>query len=473
MNILIVDDSATIRVALERFIRKLGHQCATASDGQAGWEQFQSGAFDAVVSDWLMPGVDGLELCRRVRAAEDRPYTYFILVTALEDKQHVIEGMEAGVDDYLVKPVDPDDLKARLIAAERVSRLHRQLAHERGRLHAIVGSTPIGLLLTEGGIPVYWNSALLLLVGISDPDPHRLEQEIYASVHDAESVAEEVRELLEAGGTQAIDLHTKDGRCLEMVMFPCGVVDGQPSRGYLLRDVSREREVDRMKSEFVALASHELRTPLTTIKGYVDLLLDPGTGSLSPIQQEFAGTIQLGADRLMTLINDLLDLSRIEAGGLELARERTEVRQLVDRAAAMLRMQYESKHQQLDIEIPNHLPAVDADPDRINQVLINLLSNAYKYTPAEGRITVTARSAGEKVELSVKDTGIGMSLDDQTKLFTKFFRARNPAARKVGGTGLGLTISKSLVEMHGGSLTFESTLGEGSTFTVSLPVWRG
>src|SRR5262249_32932350 len=144
LNVLVVDDSPTTRAALQAVVRRLGHACDGADDGESGWKRFQEGAYDGVVSDWRMPGLDGLELRRLVRGAHDRPYTYFVLVTALEDKQHVIEGMQAGVDDYLVKPLDPDELRGRLIAAERVSRLHHQLAHERGRLRAIVDSTPIG-----------------------------------------------------------------------------------------------------------------------------------------------------------------------------------------------------------------------------------------------------------------------------------------------------------------------------------------
>lgn len=247
--------------------------------------------------------------------------------------------------------------------------------------------------------------------------------------------------------------------------------DGQTiGRLYAFRDVTREREVDRMKSEFVSLVSHELRTPLTSIKGYVDLLLEGEVGEVPDDQREFLGIVKSNADRLVALINDLLDISRIESGRVELKLAPLDVERTVRAVVKAMKPQIESKKQTLTVVLPPNLPALSADVDRVTQILTNLVSNAYKYTPAGGTITVSAERRGEWVSIGVKDTGIGLSPEEQEQLFTKFFRAKNRVTQEVGGTGLGLPITKTLVEMHGGQMTVTSATGKGSTFSFTLPV---
>ncbi len=241
-------------------------------------------------------------------------------------------------------------------------------------------------------------------------------------------------------------------------------------RLYAMHDVTREREVDRMKSEFVSLVSHELRTPLTSIKGYVDLLLDGEVGELAEDQVEFLGIVKASADRLVSLVNDLLDISRIESGKIELKRAPEDLTALIRQAASTLRPQIEGKRQDLVLDLPADLPPVLGDADRITQILVNLLSNAHKYTPAGGHIAVRAHAGMQQIQVQVSDTGIGLSPEEQAQLFTRFFRAHNRATQEAGGTGLGLAITRSLVEMHGGQITVESAPGQGSTFSFTLPI---
>ncbi|MBA3531997.1 MAG: GAF domain-containing protein [Ardenticatenales bacterium] len=240
-------------------------------------------------------------------------------------------------------------------------------------------------------------------------------------------------------------------------------------RLFVFRDVTHERAVDRMKSEFVAIVSHELRTPLTSIKGFVDLLVSGETGELQEEQLEFLGIVKTNADRLMDLIDDLLNLSRIETGKVELERVPVDILPLIRATVETLRRQFEGKQQQVVIEAPPALPQVLADSDRLIQILTNLLSNAHKYTPAGGKITITAQAMQEQMAVSVQDTGIGLSPEDQGKLFTRFFRARNRSTQEVGGTGLGLAITRSLVQLHEGDIVVRSAPNEGSTFTFTLP----
>jgi signal transduction histidine kinase len=230
------------------------------------------------------------------------------------------------------------------------------------------------------------------------------------------------------------------------------------------------RQANEAKSEFVSFVSHELRTPMTSICGYAELLQKGIAGPLTPQQGEFVRTVRNNAQRMEILVSDLQDISRLEAGKLYLEMEPTRLTDALDNALQATQAQIADRSQALTVDVPEDLPPVLADRARLAQILINLLSNAYKYTPEGGEIRVRAWLEGTHVHLAVSDTGIGMSEEDQARLFTKFFRSEDPAVREVAGTGLGLCIVKNLVEVQGGEIAVESELGVGTTFTFTVPV---
>jgi signal transduction histidine kinase len=238
----------------------------------------------------------------------------------------------------------------------------------------------------------------------------------------------------------------------------------------LAEENRRVQEVNQLKSEFVSLVSHELRTPLTAISGYLDLLTEVPGDQATAKQQELLGIVKRNAERLVELIDDLLDLSRIESGKVELRITAVDIVSVITEVVGLLGPQIEAKGQHLSFDRTQSLPAVAGDAERVRQIVINLLSNAQKYTPQGGRIWLTGRAEDGWVCIDVRDNGIGLSPDEQAHLFDKFFRARRPATQSVEGTGLGLPITRVLVEMHGGELTVTSAPGEGSTFTFTLPV---
>jgi len=201
----------------------------------------------------------------------------------------------------------------------------------------------------------------------------------------------------------------------------------------------------------------------------VDLVVDGEAGEINETQRGFLGIVQSNTDRLVGLINDLLDISRIEAGRLELNITTVPLDPVIREVAASLRNQIEEKKLSLELALPQEPIQVRADRARITQVLTNLLSNAYKFTPEGGKISVSAEVTNGQVQVDVADTGTGISAQDQKKLFTKFFRVDSSTTREIGGTGLGLTIAKSIVEMHGGKIWVESKPGKGSTFSFTLP----
>lgn len=238
----------------------------------------------------------------------------------------------------------------------------------------------------------------------------------------------------------------------------------------VFRDITAEVEADRAKTEFISTVSHELRTPMTSIKGYADLLMLGMAGPLSEQQKHFIGIIRNNAERMVTLVSDLLDISRIEAGRIQLDLRAVHIHEVVGHVVNTVQGRAQSKGLSLQIDVPEDLPPVWGDSNRVAQILTNLISNAIQYTPPGGQVTVSARASGDMLEVSVADTGIGISQENQQKIFDRFFRADDPLVQETSGTGLGLPITASLVQMHGGQIWVESELGKGSTFTFTLPL---
>lgn len=237
----------------------------------------------------------------------------------------------------------------------------------------------------------------------------------------------------------------------------------------LQRRAGERDQLDRMKDEFVLTASHELRSPLTSVQGFAELLLLERE-RLSPRQEETVEVILDNTRHLVRLLNDLLDLARSDAGRLTIRPEPTDAAGLIEEAVRTMRAQFDSRRQRLSLEMEPGLLQVEADRDRIRQVLVNLLTNANEYCPEGAGIEVEARRAGAEVEIDVIDDGPGIPEQQLEHIFERFTRGDAGETQRVGGTGLGLAISKSLIELHGGAIEAESTLGSGSTFRIRLPL---
>ncbi|HEY7257803.1 MAG TPA: ATP-binding protein [Gaiellales bacterium] len=239
--------------------------------------------------------------------------------------------------------------------------------------------------------------------------------------------------------------------------------------GALARQVEALRLSDQVKSDFVSSVSHELRTPLASILGYLEILMSEEVGELTELQAEFLGIIDTNSHRLLSLIDDLLTLSGLENGKLAMRMEPVDLAELVYSEMQALRPELEERGHDLRIDVPGAPIQVDADVHRCGQVIGNILANAIKFTPEGGQIHVRLTEDAGAAQLTVEDSGIGISEDELDSLFERFYRARSATEQAIPGTGLGLAISKGIVEAHGGTLTVESELGRGSAFTVRLP----
>ncbi|MCB9102395.1 MAG: GAF domain-containing protein [Anaerolineales bacterium] len=275
-------------------------------------------------------------------------------------------------------------------------------------------------------------------------------------------------------GMQAVEFRISAGpKVVRATLTPVTLKENEPpSTVAVLRDISRDAEIDRLKNEFISSVSHELRTPMTSIKGYADLLLSGNNkiGELNPMQYRFVKVIQSNTNRLSELVNDILEISRIETGKIKLEFETINLAEIVQDVARTFEGQMFQKFMHLMINLPVDLPPVYADRARLTQILVNLVGNAWQYTPESGNIEIHAKTLDRLVQVDVADNGIGIVEQDKQYLFDRFFRSERNEVQVVDGTGLGLSITKSFVEMLGGQIWVESQVDVGSTFSFTVPI---
>lgn len=270
--------------------------------------------------------------------------------------------------------------------------------------------------------------------------------------------------------TVEVSYKTADGEvaelraCLSSIIDPSGQILGVVT---IIQDITKDKEIDRMKSEFVANVSHELKTPLSSIQAYVEMLVD-GEAPDEETRQSFYSIVDSETKRLSSMIENLLNLSRLEAGVIQLDRDRIALHTVLEEVVQVITPHIDKKSQTLETDISPYLVPVAGDKTYLSRVFTNLLSNASKYTPEKGTIKLKARLEGDMVRVDVIDTGYGISAEEKKKIFDSFYRVQG-AASKAQGTGLGLAISRKIIEMQNGTIKVESETGKGSCFTVSLP----
>ena len=291
-----------------------------------------------------------------------------------------------------------------------------------------------------------------------------------------------IESTLEAMKRGASDYLPKPINLDEMLMRLRKVLE-ERQRFISLKDYAAELEranqelkkIDEMKSEFVSVASHELRTPLAAIKNAVQLMLQGRTGEINENQAKFLSMAERNINRLTGILNSLLDLSRIESGNIRLKFEELDLRGPIEFILSSLKPQADARSIQFKMDIPEELPLVYGDRDKLEQILTNLVGNAIKFTPEGGEISVSAKPFEEEglVAISVRDSGLGIPADQLDKIFEKFHQVEDSLRRSITGTGLGLAITKGLVEAQQGKIWVESEVGKGSTFTFTLPMSQG
>lgn len=366
--------------------------------------------------------------------------------------------------------------RARSLAATNLALNQQSDAREKAeeRLHQLAGivehSNDAIFATTLDGTVLTWNAGAERLYGYTDEEMRGRQVTL---LHGRQPGDDRVRKILPGERVEQFEMVnvTKDGRRLDVALTISPMLDRTGKvigASTIARDITERKQLEQMKDDFVGTVSHELRTPLTAIKGFIELVADGDAGPLSDAQREFLQIASRNTDRLGNLINDLLDVNRIESHHLEIRREPTDVVTVLEDVAATFGSLAVAKGLGFRAQI-DRIPPIMGDSPRLVQVFSNLVSNAIKYTPT-GEVGIRARVNDGEIEVCVYDTGIGLSKDEQARLFTKFFRGRNPVVTDSGGTGLGLVIVKAIVEKHNGTIEVDSCPGKGTRFRVRLPL---
>jgi len=367
--------------------------------------------------------------------------------------------------------------------AERLGSMLRQQQMEASRQTAILEAVADGVLVTDPANQIaFVNASAESILNLSSAQLIDKPLEDFAGLFgkSTQTWIQTVHEWSDnpgeqkVGETYAEQISMETGHVVLVHLAPVIWHNEFLGTVSIFRDITHEVEVDRLKSEFVATVSHELRTPMTSIRGYVDVLLMGAAGAITESQAHFLDIVKSNTERLNILVNDLLDISRIEAGRVTLSLQSVDLREVAEEIVADVqrRSQEENKPMKVAVKVKGALPRVMADPERIRQIMGNIVDNAYNYTPSEGNIVIALHRENGAVQVDVKDSGIGISIEQQDRVFERFFRGEDPLVLATPGTGLGLPIVKQLVEMHHGTIWMNSTgiSGEGSTFSFTVPV---
>jgi len=369
--------------------------------------------------------------------------------------------------------------------AERLGSMLRREQEDASRSQAILEAVADGVLVTgENNRISFLNSSAEKILDLESGRVIGQSLDVFGGLfgkaagswmHTIRSWSESPADY-QKGDTFAEQLDLQNGRIVLVHLAPVILQNDFLGTVSIFRDITHEVEVDRLKSEFVATVSHELRTPMTSIRGYTDVLLMGAAGALNENQTHFLNIVKNNTERLNILVNDLLDVSRIESGRVTLSPQALDLREVAEDVIedVLRRSQEENKPMALSLNAEKKLPLVYGDMERVRQVLGNLVYNAYHYTHENGTITVNVQTlnGGHEVEVDVEDNGVGIALEDQERVFERFYRGEHPLVLATPGTGLGLSIVKQIVEMHNGRIWMKSSgvPGEGSVFSFTLPV---
>lgn len=483
VRILIIDDEQVIREGVERALGKRGYTIAKAEDGTQGLEALQNNDFDIVLTDLMMPGMDGFAVLDWIRG--NQPHIQVIVITGFATVTKAVSAMKQGAFDFVGKPFTPDYIRVvvdraidKLTLVAEAKRLREEknrgllaIDQSDSRLKTVFGCMAEAVLITDAeGVVVLHNPAAIRILQIqTDPvigkplEASIQDQTAVSMVHEALTKSVVVTREFAPG---AISRQYLRAFC-SPVTNEKGEVIGTVTT---FLDISAHKEIDRMKSDFVAMVAHELKSPLASVEQMIYALQvgceHEATSSCNALHSRMTARTK----DLLRLIDNLLNLSKLESGTVVFNLEPIMGDEIIKDVIEISHPQAEGK----EIEIV-YKPCGDqwwfnVDYDHMRTAIMNIVSNSVKYTPDGGKVTLTTSISGGFVSLSVKDTGIGISKEDVPNIFDRFFRVKGKATRHITGSGLGLALVKEVVDAHQGYIDIDSSPGVGTTFTLSFPL---
>ena len=486
-DILVIDDTPENLALLSQILKDKGYKVRSVTKPSTGLRGAQAAPPDLILLDVKMPEMDGYEVCKRLKADQRTCDIPIIFISALGELLDKVKAFEVGGVDYITKPFQVEEVLARLETHLTICNLQKQLQAQNKQLQQeIVERTaaeekfgiifrsspnPIAIAtLTEGRF-LDINHCFSKLTGYSQTEVigrtiAELNPSLTPEIYDSA-----VQYLLENGSlhNKEYEIHTKEGQT-RVVLISTELIElaGVQCTLSIINDITERK---RMEDEFISLVSHELRTPMNSIIGALDLLGTQKLGILTDLGQQTINIATNNMERLIRLVNDILDLERIKSGRIAMSYIECQADKLLIEATQAMQAMADSAQVTLSVE-----PAsvqIHADPDRILQTLTNLLSNAIKFSEPGETVSLRSSVNCEYLQIEVQDRGRGIPQDKLQLIFERFQQVDASDSRAKGGTGLGLPICRTIVEQHNGRIWVESSLSEGSTFYVQLPVNKG
>ncbi len=467
-TILVVDDSAPTCLYLKRLLEKKGYEVLTAGDGATGARMAMESLPDLILLDKEMPGMHGFDVSRILRRNQDTSGIPILMISSEDSTAEKIRGLEMGADDFITKGINGEELYSKIRAFLRIKDLQDKLRQESDKLNQIFRylHEPVAICSNDDKVLLSSQVFLSLLRMPREVAQFKSMTEILTTLGvDLEMITK-----LRTGVRDEVRLTiTIDDQITHLTARTTLIQldNNESAMAYIFRDITRVVEAEQMKADFHSMIAHDLRSPMSVIQGYVSLMATGKTGDINETQVEFLDSVNRKITEMTILLNDFLDINKMDAGFVNLKLEPINLCELIREVAADLQPMADGSQISVTIDVPDEGLQVDADPLRLTQIMRNLVSNAIKYNRKEGWIRLTVVPEDAHVRVSVADGGIGMGSEELNVLFDPY--TRGSSQRTIKGVGLGVVIVKKLVEAHQGEITVCSTPDKGSTFTFSLP----
>lgn len=468
-TILVVDDSPPTCLYLKRLLEKRGYGVVTAADGAIGARLAMELLPDLILLDKEMPGMHGFDVSRILRKHQDTRGIPILMISSETKVSEKIRGLEMGADDFINKGIGADELHSKIAAFLRIKDLQDKLRLESNKLNQIFRFLHEPVAICSHDDKMLLASQVFLNIFRMPREVARFKTmtEILRTLEVPDETIAQLREVTQEDLRLIIIVDDEEVH-LTVRTAPIQLEDGETARAYTFRDITKEVAAEQMKADFHSMIAHDLRSPLSVIQGYVSLMATGKTGEVNETQKEFLGSVNRKITEMTALLNDFLDISKIDAGFVNLKCRDMDLGALINDVVADLEPLAAGSDASLDIAVPQDTVHVHADPLRVTQILRNLVSNAIKYNVESGWIRLTVVPLDGWAQVSISDGGIGMTPGELAVLFEPY--TRGSSQRKIRGVGLGVVIVKKLVEAHGGEVTVTSVPGKGSTFTFTIPL---